>query len=569
MDPAWKADCIKKFNALPRKPLAPSGRVPNVWHFDLRYIPLSPPSHMLFLFQKESQLIAQQILPVRKNKFETGIAYFPDNAKEAALEICFGLMHSFNTAFDLNKGPGGPVLAPYGPWKLTTDDHPLAREVEKQLKALGVKEERCKVEYANLTDLAHKQFELMYKGIKSTLGLPDIARAALHTPSQIAFSSLTPPDPEAWSMMSPQRSGATPEEMEFEKLSMYAQEFMNNEPLPVDYSYDKDRFSNIGDIFENIRGVISSKSLEQVKKEADAGDAQHAIDAGLRLKYGIKCKPDRNLSRTYLLKAALNEKASAQTRSMAHSMLTFWYTAGREGDVRARYVFAGTYHADEAVRIASQASPNNKLLASAKVLVFATNTVKPLTDDLKCPELLIHFKWVVKAMDGRANFMKLEQLAVEKKKMKNPNRYRCANVGCGIEADTGKMLAQCSGKCDPDKKPSYCGKRPKLKIVRITILEKEDWKNHKPFCKPGAPCSVIDPTYSTSGAGSTPGGSIRIPVHHSDGTTSFLSTSTMEPEMLKEIREVMRERAPLGDSSSLKMELHELDPVTGNYKKCT
>jgi hypothetical protein len=40
------------------------------------------------------------------------------------------------------------------------------------------------------------------------------------------------------------------------------------------------------------------------------------------------------------------------------------------------------------------------------------------------------------------------------KRMKNPNRYRCANVGCGIIADKGKMLPKC--------KPMY--------LVRLLVV---------------------------------------------------------------------------------------------------
>jgi hypothetical protein len=77
--------------------------------------------------------------------------------------------------------------------------------------------------------------------------------------------------------------------------------------------------------------------------------------------------------------------------------------------------------------------------------------------------------------------MEKEQGKAEVKRAKKANRYRCANVGCSVQANTGRMLAQCvyksglltaferftdmvhfrfagSGKCDPDKKPSYCSK---------------------------------------------------------------------------------------------------------------
>ncbi|KAJ3719940.1 hypothetical protein C8R42DRAFT_722617 [Lentinula raphanica] len=94
------------------------------------------------------------------------------------------------------------------------------------------------------------------------------------------------------------------------------------------------RLYSFEDLLIMIKYRTTFMTLEQVKREA--GDGVAAIDAGLRLKYGIQCETDRFLSRSYLLKAALDEKVSAQTRSMAHSLLVFWYTAGRTSDVDFR-----------------------------------------------------------------------------------------------------------------------------------------------------------------------------------------------------------------------------------------
>ncbi|KAH7874341.1 uncharacterized protein C8R40DRAFT_1194669 [Lentinula edodes] len=548
----WHAECVKKYNALPRKRLAPSGLVPNVWHFDLRYIPLSPPSHMLFVFQKESQFVHQQSLPVGtkksiKNAF--GLSYFPETAKEAALEICLGLMHSFNTTFNQEMTPG-PMMDPYAPWKFTTDDRALAQAVQKQFKSLGVKEDRCKVGFVDITQEAHERFDGLYKSLVAVLGLPDIVRAALVTPSAIGFSGLPPADPEAW-LMNPGSLHGTPEEVEFQKIIGYSQEFMNNEPLPVNSGNGLNRSSNLMETLERIKTVTTSTSLEQVQRRADAGDSQHAIDAALRLKYGLK---------------SLNENANAQTRSMAHSMLIFWYTAGREDTVRARFVFAAAYHANEAVRLVSEKATGSDetpvYCASANALLFAMNTIESLTKDMTVPELLVHSKWVIQASDERKAYMHLERLAAEKKMMKKPNRYRCAKFGCGIEADTGKMLSRCSGKCDADKKPYYCSKRchiPTNHKNEFSLPEKEDWKNHKLFCRQGAPCSVIDPATATVSGGGTSQGSIRVPVHHADGTTSLLSTSTMNPEMLKEMGAALKDAKARAGLSTLRMDLHEVD----------
>jgi hypothetical protein len=89
----------------------------------------------------------------------------------------------------------------------------------------------------------------------------------------------------------------------------------------------------------------------------------------------------------------------------------------------------------------------------------------------------VQYKAVWAALETRHKQMEEEQAKAEVKRAKRANRYRCANVGCSVQADTGRMLAQCayglnlfafesladivwvgSGKCNPDKKPSYCSK---------------------------------------------------------------------------------------------------------------
>jgi hypothetical protein len=102
------AESIKSFNALPRKPLGPSG-LPNHWHFDLRYIPLDPPSHLLFLVQLDSLYIHSERLPLDTSA--SGIGYFPETGAEAAPEIVKALIHSFVHNVGLNKFEPNPPPA--------------------------------------------------------------------------------------------------------------------------------------------------------------------------------------------------------------------------------------------------------------------------------------------------------------------------------------------------------------------------------------------------------------------------------------------------------------------------
>lgn len=62
---------------------------------------------------------------------------------------------------------------------------------------------------------------------------------------------------------------------------------------------------------------------------------------------------------------------------------------------------------------------------------------------MKHPELYLFFKDGVVAMNERKKQVERGRKKMQEKRIKTPNRYRCAAVGCGVEADSGKMLSQC------------------------------------------------------------------------------------------------------------------------------
>ncbi|KAJ6602526.1 hypothetical protein DFH09DRAFT_1019685 [Mycena vulgaris] len=482
---------VNVFNKLPRSPRAPSGLVPNVWHFDIRFIQIQPPSHMVFLLQPESSFIHTQVVPVG-GPLHLGFAFFPDTAKEAAPEIAKALIHAFVTGMGAGKFEKNPPL-PYAPWSFTTDDRGLATEVGVELKRLGVKApELCNVKFlgGKITAQAKKTFAEMFRSM-----------TALTAPDSISFSyfKLTP-----WVE---QKSGET------DAALAYTQRLNSARLLFTDQDMD--------DLMKEVQvalKVLKRRHSAEVLTRADAGDPQAALEYSLRLQYGIQCTPSRSLCRQYLIKMIANKEADDTMKSIAHSLLIEWYVKAIQGDsIPARYLHAAAHSADEAVRLASG-------VPSPAVLFFALYVLEKQASH--AVELSFQYEHVWKAKHMRELEIAEADNKATLKRMKQPNRYVCANVDCSVSSNSGRMLSQCSGKCDQDKKPSYCGK----------ACQRADWKNHKPFCSPGAPCSVIDREVKGKGYTASKGGSIEVPIKNPDGTTTMVSSSTMSAEMLKELK---------------------------------
>jgi hypothetical protein len=119
---------------------------------------------------------------------------------------------------------------------------------------------------------------------------------------------------------------------------------------------------------------------------------------------------------------------------MAHALLIEWFTKASTGDFRKRYLHAAAHHATQAVELAE----GNGCPA---VLFFGARILEPMSHTAL--ELCLQYKPVWKALENRKKQMEKEHGAAEEKRAKRANRYRCANVGCGVQADTGKMLSQC------------------------------------------------------------------------------------------------------------------------------
>ena len=164
------------------------------------------------------------------------------------------------------------------------------------------------------------------------------------------------------------------------------------------------------------------------------------------------------------------------------------------------------------------------------------------------PELYFFYKDAQDVHEARHRQVEGEKEKMQLKRLKNPRRYRCAAVGCGVEADSGKMLSRYRSyslflfpptnaetsqrfrKMRLRQKPSYCSKE----------CQKADWKNHKPFYYPGAECSVIDDgTWDAAGPPKPSRGAIQLPITHAGGSRTFVSSSTMDAKTLKEVRDIV------------------------------
>ncbi|KAG5721443.1 hypothetical protein E4T56_gene13187 [Termitomyces sp. T112] len=533
-------DPVKDFNALPCPPLAPSSKVPNHWHFDLRYVTLEPPAHVLFLVQLDSSFVHMERLPydVDPTSNET-LFYFPESSSAAAPVVCKALIHSFLDGFGIEKFTKD-VPAPYAPFKLTTGERSLAHAVEEEFQCMGVRRELCRIEIAsgNRTHVAvQAAFNRIWERLVQASGLGPVA-TVLKAPDPIQFSNFRPAEwPRDLNL-----DCEAPDD--FNRAVFYTRQLaslqvVENNTLPM----------NIRQALSGVMDLLSRKPLAVVRAEADTGNVMSAIDYALRVSAGYAGKPDREVFRRYLVVVITSDTASDLDKARAHGLLIEWHTAVSASEIRARYVHAAAHHANESVRLAGK--------SFSAVLWFASQTLEPLSK--QTADLCVQYKGVWDAYEKRTEEISRDTAQAEKKRAKKSNRYVCAAVNCLIQADKGKLLSQCAGKCDLDKKPSYCSKE----------CQRADWKNHKPFCKPGAACSILDkaeclPISSKTGMQ----GSISIPVIGPDGKPMVVSSSSMSPEMLKEIRKASEERAAqrsisrsrsLGKLGSIQIENFSLD----------
>ncbi|KAK0223107.1 hypothetical protein IW262DRAFT_1364561 [Armillaria fumosa] len=528
-------DDVARFNALPRTSCAPSGRVANEWHFDIRFIHLDPPSHLLFMVQPESTFIHTEMLGSKP------MTFFPETGKEAAPEVARGLIRAFLTSF------GDIGMTPLAPWKLTTEDTDLTTAVGAEFKRLGVRKELCKISVSHSNAaIARESFQGFFNGLKSHMNFSEIASAAVSCPESVSFRNFTPPSSVSRAAASAHREDGD-NSSSFETALAYVN--IRKSCIPIDFSKPMDHTwgARIMKEIDEVLAMVKSKPENVIKAETDAGNSEAALDYGFRLRSGLECTPNRTLARRYLVQAALDTDAPAEKRSIAHSALIDWYMESNK-DFRHRYLQAAAWHANESVKLAPGKT-------SPAAMMYAQKVMKPQAEHVV--DMYLQYKELWSALERRDQDMEKNRAKMDQKRMARPNRYKCATVGCGIEAVSGHVFSRCSGKCDADKKPYYCSRE-------YAFL---DWKNHKPFCMPGAPCSVIDIDGPSSIGSGSKKDSIQIPMKFGNGRTTIVSSSTMSPEFLKEMRDAAeadaagRDRLP---SESFTVEMGRLNVGSGS-----
>jgi hypothetical protein len=157
--------------------------------------------------------------------------------------------------------------------------------------------------------------------------------------------------------------------------------------------------------------------------------------------------------------------SSTDYKSAAHAILSDWYVKRGSNPIFSRYFYMACHHAEAAIRIAEAVSPRD-YTASPSVLFFLANVYRKLSTEWDAPEALVMYKRCYHALKLRDAQVSGKQRKAEVKRLKQPNRYRCANSGCGIVADKGRMFSRCELSMSCRCSSAYRQRAPRCGQVR-------------------------------------------------------------------------------------------------------
>jgi len=160
---------------------------------------------------------------------------------------------------------------------LTTEDPDLAKFVRGEFKKIGVRDQLCNINVVKgkALEIAHTAFDGFWKGLKSQIGLTGIVAAALTTPNSITFHDFHP------KTTTTHLGDDSDDDIETMKALGYVQRISSSHPISVKMDpYGEGQ--NMMEEMQTIMELFKTKSLEVVRKEADEGNAESAIDYALR-----------------------------------------------------------------------------------------------------------------------------------------------------------------------------------------------------------------------------------------------------------------------------------------------
>ncbi len=437
-------DLVKAFNALPRGPLVPSGILPNEWHFDVRYIPPlgeELPSHVLYICHPKLGFTYVGRLPV-DGPAEDSLSFFPESADDIAPEVSKALLFAFIHNLGERQVWSLRGAKAAAPWKLTSEDRALAPAVAREFKRIGVV--APELHEILLTpkgpyDESHFAFEDMFNDVKRTCGLRGADYDRILTPWSVSFHDLKPIARRPFTLIN------TDSLLKL-RLEYIARVERARPRMPVNLNLSAYVSRNAEMLLNALIDEHTENPLHVSKAAADAGDAQAALDYGSRLLVGLETPLDTRLARHYLVRAAMSPSADDNIRALAHGQMISTYTTTGDGNLRARYSLAASFHSNAATVFTRKLHPD--ILVCENVVDFVW-----MISDLKgthVEQMNFYLKETKKACVARAEAAAV-QGRTDRGAVAGPSRrrltravpHRCAASGCKKEASPGTRLARC------------------------------------------------------------------------------------------------------------------------------
>lgn len=434
-------ELVKAFNALPRGPLVPSGILPNEWHFDVRYIPplgKELPSHVLYICHPKLAFTYVGRLPLDGPAADC-LSFFPESVDDIAPEVAKGLLFAFIHNLGERQVWSLRGANAAAPWKLTSEDRALAPAVARELKRIGVT--APELHEILLTpkkpyDEAHFVFEDMFNDVKQTCGLRGADYDCILTPWSVSFHDLKPPARRPFSL-----------ETADGRLKLRLEYITRIERARPRTRANMDLRAFIAHNAQGLLDALVEQHTERpahvAKVAADAGDAEAALDYGTRLLVGLDTVLDTRLARHYLARAAMAPDAHDIIRAIAHGQMVSTYTVTGDGNLRARYSLAASFHSNAAAVLSRKIDPE---------LVVCDNVVDfmKMISDLRGPhveQMYFFLKDARKACEARAEAAVAQRRGVvagpSRGRLSRAVPHRCAASGCKNEASPGTRLARC------------------------------------------------------------------------------------------------------------------------------